>query len=204
MKFDEIKRNWDQEDSGDMTLPKSISEIREAKHPIEKLKRNMRLELIMQVVTLVLLPLFFGIHFKSDFYEILWGVYAVFLLISFYYSFGFYKFYKSSLSYFAGTKDSLYELYYELKLNMERYRSLGFLCLPFVIILAGLSSLGHVEDMSVGWQQFILHLREFLVGMIIVSAIYIWVIILWVNKLYGTYVRQLREILDELKEEENR
>lgn len=201
MNFDEIKSNWDQEDHGDINIPKSISEMGQARHPVEKLKRNMRFELIMQVVTLILLPFFFRLHFRDEFYEILWGVYVVFVLISLYYSFGFYKFYKGSLGYSETTRDSLNELYYELKLNMERYRSLGFLCLPFIIIIAGLSALSRFDASNVDWLQMVVHLRAFLIGMVVASAIYIWVIIIWVNKLYGTYARQLKNILDELKEE---
>lgn len=201
MNFDDIKSNWDQENSGNIQIPESVSELKKAQHPIDKLKRNMRLELILQVITLLILPFYFRIHLSGDLQDVLLGVYAVFLLICIYYTYHFYLFYKKSMAYSGASRDSLYELYYSLRLNMERYRSFGFLLLPFVMLLAGLSSLEHVENLSLEWQEILVRLKSLLMSMVVLAVIFIGTVILWVDRLYGKYARQIKDALDELKEE---
>jgi Ca2+/Na+ antiporter len=202
MNFDEIKSKWDQENSKNIQVPESVSKLRKAQHPIDKLKRNMKFELITQIATLIILPFYFGNRFSGDIQDLLLGVYAVFVLICLYYLYNFYRFYKQSVAYSADSRESLNELYYSLRLNMERYKSLGFLILPFIMILLGLNSIESGENTSQGWPELLVNLKRFLISMVVVAGIYIGAVIVWVDILYGKYARQIKDALDELKEED--
>jgi hypothetical protein len=201
MNFDEIKSGWDQENAGNLEIPDSVSKLGKARHPIDKLKRNMKIELILQVATLLVLPFYFRFNFRGDMQDVLLGVYAVFVLICAYYLYHFYLFYKQSVAYSANSRHNLYELYYGLRLNMERYRALGFLFIPFIMIIAGMSSIGNAGDFSLGSLEVLANLKRFLIFMVVASGVYIGIVIIWVDMLYGRYARQIRNALDELKEE---
>ena len=201
MNFNEIKSNWDKENAGNIQIPESVSELRKAQHPIDKLKRNMKFELIIQVAALVFLPFYFYMRYNGEMQDLLLGVYAVFFLTCIYFLYNFYLFYKQTVAYAAVSRDSLYELYYSLRLNMERYKSAGFLLIPFLMIIAGIGSIAKAENINLGWLELLVRLKRFLIFMVVASGIYIGVLIIWVDIFYGKYARQIKDALDELKDE---
>lgn len=200
MNFDEIKSNWDKEDSGSIKIPKHVSQFKEAKHPIEQIKKNMKLEFWFQVVTIIALPFLTQYHFDAQMQKIFLGFYSVFFLISAYYFYNFYLFYNSTTQYSGDSKDSLYELYYNLRLNMERYKSFGFLLIPFVIGVSAmlwLSKPEHTDFANIPFGDFKVLIMALIAGVIA----YIALIVLWVDMVYGKYTRKIKEVLRELKEE---
>lgn len=203
MNLDDIKSSWNKETAENIQLPKSVSALGKAKHPVDKLKRNMRFELALQLATLIILPFYLRSRFSNNMQELLMGVYAVFVLICIYYLYNFYLFYKKNVAYSIASKDSLYDLYYGLRLNMERYKSLGFLLIPFVMIMVGLGSIENPENASMGGVELLANLKNFLITMVLVTAIYIGVVIFWVDVLYGKYARQLKDVLEELIEDDS-
>ncbi|RYE22285.1 MAG: hypothetical protein EOP51_13655 [Sphingobacteriales bacterium] len=128
--------------------------------------------------------------------------YILFAAISTYYLYYFYRFYKGMHNYNTDTRDGLLELYYQLRLNMERYKSFGFLLLPFIFIF-----LGFIEWGSSGGEPLtmagLLNKNPYLfVGLItFVSILYILIIVAWVDRFYGKYATQIKVVLDELKDE---
>jgi len=41
MNFDQLKEQWNKEDS-DVHIPDTIQQLKESKHPIEKIQKNMK------------------------------------------------------------------------------------------------------------------------------------------------------------------
>lgn len=203
MNFDELKSDWEKDGSENVRIPKSLEKLKLAKHPVEKLKRNMRNELYPQIIAILALGFVPQLaNFQSSLYSLYYISYAMMVVISAYYLYGFYQFYKHMHQYTAAAKDGLFELYYELRLSMERYKSFGFLLLPFGIIWIGLYL---YTDLLIKNTAFEALSNSFLlIGISIIilfTAAMIISINTWVNSFYGKYTKQIRNILDELKEE---
>ncbi|MFD2904790.1 hypothetical protein [Sphingobacterium anhuiense] len=204
MNLDELKTAWNSESTNDVRIPAKIKQLGQAKHPLDKLKRKMKNEWYMQFIAILFL-LFFPqvMHIHPSLYIIYYTSYALLVVISVYYLNLFRLFYNKINDYTADTKDSLLEIYYELKINIERYHAFGFLLLPVALVAIALyvntiklergdsfTTESHSETIS------------FIILTLVVSFTFILSILAWTKYIYSPYVKQLKKILDELKEEE--
>jgi uncharacterized membrane protein len=204
MNFDDIKKAWDNQSDNEFEVPKSIEVLKKAKHPVERIKRNMKLELCIQVPAVVLIAFFPKLlHISKELYPTFYIVFVAIVAISAYYFYKFYGFYKRIGQTNLSSKDSLYELYYELRLNIEMYKSFSFALTPFALMLIGMSYASNVtiaNDIAKEGLNTITML-PFLVGfgvtLFTVAVLTSW----WVNKYYGKYGNEIKKLLDELKEE---
>ena len=57
MNFDQLKEQWNKEDS-DVHIPDTIKQLKESKHPIEKIQKNMKKEFPMQILAIILIAFF--------------------------------------------------------------------------------------------------------------------------------------------------
>lgn len=203
MNFDELKSKWDKEKRDDVHIPQDMTKLRMAQHPLDKFKRNMRNEFYVQnVAILFLATLPYVFNLQNNFHYLYFILYAMLVLISAFYMCRFYRFYNSMQDYSTNTKDGLLRLYYELRLNMERYKSFSFSLLPFAIsflglyfydqLLAGGNSLESLSDYN---------LLLIMVFVAILTLFFMLITNWWINSFYGKYTNQIRNILDELKEE---
>ena len=127
---------------------------------------------------------------------------AMMAVISAYYLYAFYRFYKHMHQYAAATKDGLLELYFELRLNMERYKSFGFLLIPFGIIWIGLYKYNNLLIRNITLESLSNNVIIIVItSVVIFTAAMIIAINTWVNSFYREYTKQTPNILDELKEE---
>jgi len=201
MNFDEIKGSWDKEGSENVNIPGSISQLKRANHPVDQIKKNMKFELYGQILFILAVPFLTHLYFDSRLQTFFLGFYAVFVLISAYYFYNFYLFYKQTTRYSTSSKDSLYELYYNLRLNIERYKSFGFLLIPFVIGTLAMVLINKSEHLNLDKMALFGNFKVYLIATIASIVIYIALIVFWVELVYGKYARQIGEILHELKEE---
>ncbi|WP_300688424.1 hypothetical protein [Chryseobacterium sp.] len=198
MNFDQLKEQWNNEDSN-VTIPDSIKQLKESKHPIEKIQKSMKKEFPMQILAIILMgffPLQFG--FPVSQYIIYYISYTMMVVISSYYLFGFYKFYRQTELYTGNTKNSLWKIYHELRLNMERYQSFGFLLLPHFLITIGLFIYNILEKKGHGLSnsnQFFLIIAVLMGTLLLVASI-----VSWTKYIYGHQARQLETILNEMDE----
>ncbi|MBP1166761.1 MULTISPECIES: hypothetical protein [unclassified Chryseobacterium] len=201
MNFDQLKEQWNKEDS-DVHIPDTIEQLKESKHPIEKIQKSMKKEFPAQVISIILIgffPMLF--QFPPSQYTIYYISYALLVVVSCYYLFGFYQFYKQAELYTGNTRNSLWKIYHELKLNMERYQSFGFLLLPHFIITLGLVAYNLLEKKGesladISHQHQISLILLVLIGVLSVVAS----IILWTKYFYGPSAKQLENILNEMDE----
>ena len=131
-------------------------------------------------------------------------MYAVFFSLCVYYLAKLVIFYKTLDVNALSTRDSLYETYYNLKLNIEVYKSFTYSLTPFALIFGGLIILNvgdgklmkMIIDHGLKDTQVIWATVTFIVVMISVTVI----TELYVSKQYGRYASQLKILIDELKE----
>ncbi|MBO9693238.1 hypothetical protein [Chryseobacterium sp.] len=201
MNFDQLKEQWNKEDNH-VNIPDTIEQLKESKHPIERIQKNMKKEFPMQILAIILIA-FFPLQFKfpSSQYIIYYVSYTMMVVISSYYLFGFYKFYKQTELYTGNTKNSLWKIYHELRLNMERYQSFGFLLLPHVLLTIGLIFYNTMKEKGKSLAGFT---DSYQLGLIIIVLIgtlgFIISIVLWTKYVYGRSAKQLENILNEMDE----
>ncbi len=201
MNFDKLKSEWNNENT-DITIPNTIDQLKKSKHPIEQIQKNMKREFIVQIMAIILIA-FFPLQFKfpSSQYIIYYTSYVILVVISSYYLFGFYKFYKQTEFYTGNTKNSLWKIYHELRLNMERYQSFGFLLLPHFLLTIGLAiynillKTGKTFSDLDNSQVFSLILVVLIGTLAVVTSI-----ILWTKYLYGRDAKKLETILNDMEE----
>lgn len=201
MNFDQLKKQWNKEDS-DVHIPDTIEQLKESKHPVEKIQKNMKREFPMQILAIILIA-FFPQQFKfpSSQYIIYYVSYTMMVVISSYYLLGFYKFYKQTELYTGNTKNSLWKIYHELRLNMERYQSFGFLLLPHFLVTMGLFIYNTMEEQGKSLTELSAsHQQALIIAVLIGTLAVITSIVLWTKYVYGRSAKQLENILNEMDE----
>ncbi|AZA91463.1 Uncharacterised protein [Chryseobacterium nakagawai] len=201
MNFDQLKEQWNNEDSN-VHIPDAIEQLKESKHPIEKIQKSMKKEFPAQILAIILIG-FFPLQFKfpSSQYIIYYISYTMMVVISSYYLFGFYKFYKQTELYTGNTKNSLWKIYHELRLNMERYQSFGFLLLPHFLITIGLFIYNILEKKGKDLAELATNTQIYLIIAVLIGTLSLLVsIVLWTKYFYGAHAKQLENILNEIDE----
>ncbi|WPO91309.1 hypothetical protein [Chryseobacterium sp. YR459] len=201
MNFDQLKEQWNKEDS-DVHIPDTIEQLKESKHPIEKIQKNMKREFPMQILAIILIA-FFPLQFKfpSSQYIIYYVSYTMMVVISSYYLLGFYKFYKQTELYTGNTKNSLWKIYHELRLNMERYQSFGFLLLPHFLVTIGLVIYNTMEEQGKSLTELTAsHQQGLIIAVLLGTLGVITSIVLWTKYIYGGSAKKLENILNEMDE----
>ncbi|SDD56246.1 hypothetical protein [Niabella drilacis] len=201
MNFDELKTQWNEEGADDVQVPASVEQLKAAQHPLDQLKKNMKKELVVQLIAIALIGIFpFQMKLLPSLFPIYYMAYALLVMASAYYLYHFYQFYSQVQQYGASTKDSLLELYYNLRLNMERYKSFSFLIMPFAYFTGGLLLYSELKTHNA-------HLVVFenpylaLLLVVVVTVLIVTFTVIWIDRFYGRYVKQLKLVLDALKEE---
>ncbi|WP_347218781.1 hypothetical protein [Chryseobacterium sp.] len=201
MNFDQLKEQWNNEDSH-VHIPDTIEQLKESKHPIEKIQKSMKKEFPAQILAIILIG-FFPLLFKfpSSQYIIYYISYTMMVVISSYYLLGFYKFYKQTELYTGNTKNSLWKIYHELRLNMERYQSFGFLLLPHFLITLGLFIYNALEEKGKDLSELTTPSQIYLIVAVLIGTVSLLVsIVLWTKYIYGRQAKQLENILNEIDE----
>jgi len=204
MDFNDIQSAWNNEDTGKVVLPNNLERIKSAHTPLDKIKRNLKRELIVQVLTVILLgfiPVFY--KFPAEITNIYYLLFCVFSAVCVYYLRKLYLFYKRLNTIALKTKDSLYETYFDIRLNLELYKTFGFALTPFVVLFL---IVYFYHKFSLVATVDITNLRDSYVIAIFASVILSILgmglaLELWVNYYYGKYAKEMRDVLDELREE---
>jgi len=207
MNFDKLQEQWNQENN-EVSLPQNLDKIKEAHNPIDKVRRNMKFDLISQAVLTVLIG--FVPYIKRnewDFQSI--SIFALFyvLMVGFmlYYTLKFYTFYKQSYNLSYDSRKNLMWFAYELRLFIELYRALTFIMM-FLGMALGLYFGMHFNTTG----QDIFHLKDadflklfgvlffmvaFLLGLVVLFMEFV------INHYYGKYYKKIKNILNQLDEE---
>lgn len=205
MDFNDIQSAWKNEKTENVALPTHLDKIKSANMPLEKIKKNLKNELIIQVLVMVLIGLIpLTIDMKYSFLLAYYLLYAVSIIISIYFTIRLYLLYKNFTNIGATTKDNLYEIYYNIRLFIETYKSFSYAFFPFGLFYMFLLPLGKKSGKLI---KFISEANQENVALVLILIIFVFMILMWLmteghTKLfYGKYAKEIRKVIDELKEE---
>jgi hypothetical protein len=205
MNFDDIKSAWDSEENDHVAVPSGVDQLKTLQLPIEKLRTNMKWELNLQLATLVIIgfcPRY--TYFSPVLIVPFYAVYFVAVVISIYYFSRFYLFYERLGAATLRSKDHLTELYYEARLNIEMYKSFAYTLIPLALIGVALHMASSPDEkLKLIFQAALTHqwVAVLIVGLFLFVMLMIMVVTeLWVKAYYGRYLKQIKIVLDEFRE----
>ncbi|KQO29797.1 hypothetical protein ASF10_04605 [Flavobacterium sp. Leaf82] len=203
MDFNDIQNAWNNEKTENVVVPDHLKKIQSANMPLDKIRTNLRRELLGQVFVLFLiglLPLYN--EFPSRFVGPYYFIYGIIMAISIYYLAQLFLFYKRLDKAALTTKDSLYETYYDIRLNMQLYKTFTFVLSPFMIIyLAGYLFFKNPEAIKILNGNFesskiVANVLVLVITILLIGILTEW----WVSFYYGRYAKEIKKIIDQLKE----
>jgi hypothetical protein len=205
MDFNDIQNAWNNEKTENVHLPNNLEKIQSVNTPLDKIKKNLKKELIVQLVSMVfiaIVPLF--IEMKYSFVLAYYLLYAVSIIIFGFFTIRLYLYYKNFADITTTTKDNLYEIYYNIRLFMETYKSCSYTFISFGLFYMFLLPLGKKSGKLL---NRVLDANQENVVLIVVLMVVVFMIFGWlmteghVKLFYGKYAKEIKKVIDELKEE---
>ena len=201
MDFNDIQSAWNSENTKNVVVPTQLEKVQKANTPLDKIKKNLKNELIYQIVAIVVIglaPFLYG--FPEQAITPFYLLFSLFVAVCAYYLTKLFVFYKRLNKTALNTKDNLYETYFDIRLNMELYKTFTFALTPFVILfLVGVLyfTLPNGATFFTDSTNSITLFLSVLISMLFMGVALEW----WVHYYYGKYAKEIRTVLDELKEE---
>lgn len=204
MDFNDIQNAWKNEQTENVVLPNNLEKIQSANTPLDKIRKNLKNEFIYQIISIVLIGLIpLSLHFPAKGLVLFYLLFSLFMAVSVYYFIKFYFFYKRLNTITLKTKDSLYETYFDIRLNMELYKTFGFALTPFLILyLIGLFYYEFSKIPGFFAEEFTNYQLAGLFSIVVFSMLFMGIALeWWVHKFYGKHAKEIKKVIDELKEE---
>nr|WP_315158933.1 hypothetical protein [uncultured Flavobacterium sp.] len=201
MDFNDIQSAWNNENTKNVVVPTQLEKVQQANTPLDKIRKNLKNEFIYQIVSIVVVgfaPYLNG--FPEQAITPFYLLFSLFVAVSAYYLIKLFVFYKRLNKTALNTKDNLYETYFDIRLNMELYKTFGFALMPFMILfLVGVLyfKLPNAATLFTDSTNSIVLFVSVLFSMLFMGIASEW----WVHFFYGKYAKEIRTVLDELKEE---
>ncbi len=204
MDFNDIQNAWNNEKTENVVLPDNLEKIQSANTPLDKIKKNLKNELIYQILSIIFIGFVpFIYHFETKMMTPFYLLFSIFVAVCVYYLIKLYLFYKRLNNITLKTKDSLYETYFDVRLNMELYKTFGFALTPFMVLF--LIGYLYTEFAKSPDFQITNFTNPQLIGLFTIVAFCILFMGLalewWVHYFYGKYAKEIKKVIDELKEE---
>lgn len=198
MNIDDLKNTWN-DDVSDETPEISIEHSNKINLPLEKIRRNMRMEFWSTVGILIFGFLIVWIPvpeapFKFKFYLTVL-LFSMVIVVSFFFS-KFFKLYKDISSPMMKTYESLKDLKYQFDLNKQYYLSFMLSFVPFLVceLIIVIEFIPHPTPLSN------VQIATTILSMLAVGLFGLFLIgKYWYRVFYGKYVRQIENLLTELK-----
>jgi hypothetical protein len=204
MDFNDIQNAWNNEKTENVVLPNNLEKIRAANTPLDKIRKNLKREFIYQIFSIVLVgfvPVMY--NFPEKMFTLYYLLFSFYVAVCAYYLVKLYLFYKRLNTITLKTKDSLYETYFDIRLNMELYKTFGFALTPFLILYL-ISFLYFQFSKIPGFisKEFTNYQLISLFSIVVFSMLFMGISLeWWVKKFYGKHAQEIRKVIDELKEE---
>ncbi|WP_288243246.1 hypothetical protein [uncultured Chryseobacterium sp.] len=197
MNIDELKNTWNQDDSFEETPEINMEQKDKINLPLEKIRRNMRMEFWSTVGIFVFA---FGViaispgPFKFKFYITI--LIASMVFVTFFFFSKFFKLYKNMSSPMMKTYDSLKDLLHQFDLNKQYYFSFYLAFVPFLVceIIIVLEFIPRPVSLS----------NFTIAGILIGSMVVVMPLLFvmgkwWFKKFYGKFIKQIENLVNELK-----
>lgn len=204
MNFNDIQEAWKSGGEDEKNLVLSSTALKKASQPIDRVRKNMKGEFFYQIAGILILgALPFWYNFSVNAFFAYYSIYGLMVIISFYYFYRFYCFFQSMENYAVNTKERLYEIYYELRLHIEMYKSFSFLLIPFLFFVLGIIGFEIRMNKNPIDSGEIFIDNDWILALVImvfVTVFFIAIVQWWANYFYGKYAKMIRGILDEIIE----
>lgn len=204
MDFNDIQNAWNNEKTENVVVPNNLEKIQSVNMPLDRIRKNLRNELFGQLLALVIIG-FVPLH--SDFPVKLqvpyYFIFGIMLAISIYYLGQLFLFYKRLDNVTLSTKDSLYETYYDVRINMQLYKTFAFVLAPFFMtyfvgyIFYKDPNAMQILNGNFESEKLLINIGLLIATILVIGLITEW----WVHHFYGKYAKEIRKVIDELKEE---
>lgn len=207
MNFENIKRKMEEELSYD-DASYQIDLSRGKNNPVQKIRTNMKSEIIMQLICIIVFfayPVFIEMH---DFPQ---SVYIIFMFLICMMTIGYIlklsSFLKKTTDLTMNTRETIHQFIFEAKLTLEVYKTFiisGSLLLP-IAVFAGYNGSVHLGDGQLFERWFNLNLNPselllLVVGYLVLAYAIYAITVWWANSLYGKYLNQLDNLIYQLND----
>lgn len=197
MNIDDLKNTWNEDHSFGETPEISIEQKNRIHLPLEKIRKNMRMEFWSTVAIFVFAFTLIAVcagSFKFKFYITILIGSMVFVTFFFYSQF--FKLYKNMSETMMKTYDSLQDLLHQFNLNKQYYLSFYLSFVPFlvcelIIVLEFIPRPVPLTDTQIA--------IALISTMIITMPLLFLLGKVWFNGFYGKYIRQIETLFSELK-----
>ena len=194
MELDDFKKLYKKEEITE-TPEISLEKQKEIHLPLEKIRKNMRLEFWMNFISMVILIPLFKIFSDNEF--IRWSLYGILLFVVIYYYIKFYWFYRKISNNDLSTFQQLIELKYELRNNIELYKSYYIASIPFFYSIL-LLYIEKKYDVFFKTDDLIIHYAPFIIFFAFIATFLgfgKW----WWDNYYNKYIKEVEKLLNDLK-----
>jgi uncharacterized membrane protein len=217
MNFEELKSDWEKEPSGEVNVPATTNTFLKSKQPIEKIREQLKKDFWGQVIGTLIMgfyPQIFDnvvdafmknapspVIFPKEFYAYYYVQYFIMVIIEVYFIVRFTMFYQYLNYKSVNTLESLYEIYYEIKLKIETWRTWCIALIPYYLVLVVLSWLSFkvVDNVSIN-KVLNENVTVLSVIVVVVFGVMFWLTEWTIKHNYSKIMSQLKGLLDELKE----
>ena len=206
MNFDEIKQKMDAESMEDSQIPKNISALYESKMPIEKVRKTMRGEIIMQLVAIVI---FFAAPSFISLYPLAESIYYIMMFVTCLMTLGYITkmiwFLNKTRNLNVGSRDAVINYIHDLQMTLEVYKTAiiaGSLLLPLSMLAFTTGIKYYDESVFTNFMLLNISTLTLLVSILIylILAVLIYLLtVYWADQLYGLHVKKLEKILAEFE-----
>ncbi|WP_298740929.1 hypothetical protein [uncultured Chitinophaga sp.] len=201
MNFDDLQSAWHSDKGNDIVVPDSVAKLRSAVTPVQHIRRNMRKEFVVMLVIIIAFPFFPLTVAKGLALVPFYAMYAAMVILTVFYFIKFYLFYKRLDTVTLNSKDSLYEVYYDIKLNIEMYRSFNYAIIPLLLLYQVMVMISLPSRGAAFANRNVYFIIIFSVTFLVFMGIMLVFVEWWISYFYGSYLKQVKKVLDELKEE---
>lgn len=197
MNIDELKNTWNQDDSFEETPEISTEQKNKINLPLEKIRKNMRMEFWSTVGIFVFAFAVIAVSpgpFKFKFYITI--LIASMVFVTFFFFSRFFTMYKNMSSPMMRTYDSLKDLLHQFQLNKQYYLSFYLCFVPFLVceIIIVLEFIPRPVPLSN------LKIAGILIGSLVTAMPMLFFIgKWWFHKFYGKYIDQIENLVSELR-----
>lgn len=208
MNFDNLKQKMDAENMDNTQIPTNIKDLKTSNMPIEKVRKRMITEIIVQLVCIILFFIFPSYITMNPLAK---GVYYIMMFVIALITFGYLSkmvWFLNKTSKLSGdSKETVVGFIYDLKLTLEVYKTAGIagsLLLPFPMIAL---AMGHATKHETLFNNLIslnltpTQILTFALGYLVFALIVYFVTQSWSNSLYVKPIKELEKTLQEFEVE---
>ncbi|MDR2224255.1 MAG: hypothetical protein LBE34_16205 [Flavobacteriaceae bacterium] len=198
MNFDDLKKTWQEQETPNVLVEPTNINKKDSRLPLEKIRKNVLKDLWAQGLSIVFigfLPFYYKLPTESI--PLFYIFYFLFTAITVYFLVKMYLFYRTSNSFTMNSRDSLYEVYFSVRMYIQLYENFCYSLLPFVGII-----IPYIVGSRMGNYNELLNNKTFIIVFIIFFSFTLWFVRYWIKKLYGQYLIQIEETLKQFKEQE--